>query len=218
MVGTVTAAPKVEVFAAIQTAAHTAGEDFDYLVRTAMRESSLNPEAKARTSSATGLFQFIEQTWLATVKKHGDKHGLGLIADEIKVRADGRHIVPDKALRQEILALRKDPEIASRMAAELTADHRDYLEGRLGRPVSQGELYAAHFLGPKGAVDLIRAAQRDPAGAAADLFPDAVRANRSIFYAADGSARSLSDVRARVTRLPDAPDVPDAPTLPVTCH
>ncbi|HLV85239.1 MAG TPA: transglycosylase SLT domain-containing protein [Devosia sp.] len=40
------------------------GVDFDYLLQTAMRESSLNPQAKAQTSSAVGLFQFLESTWL----------------------------------------------------------------------------------------------------------------------------------------------------------
>src|SRR5437868_1566523 len=64
------------VTAAIQLASARTGVQFDYLLNQARIESSLNPEARARTSSATGLFQFIEQTWLGMVKQHGAAHGL----------------------------------------------------------------------------------------------------------------------------------------------
>ncbi|MEG0819994.1 MAG: transglycosylase SLT domain-containing protein, partial [Brevundimonas sp.] len=56
------------VEAAIRRASSTTGVDFDFLMKTARRESAMNPSARAGTSSASGLFQFIEQTWLATVK------------------------------------------------------------------------------------------------------------------------------------------------------
>ena len=49
-----------------------------FLLKTATRESSLNPDAKAKSSSAAGLFQFIEQTWLGLVKSDGPRLGLAI--------------------------------------------------------------------------------------------------------------------------------------------
>lgn len=182
------------VMSALRGAADQTGADFGYLLNTAMRESSLNPNAKASSSSATGLFQFIEQTWLGTMRSHGAEHGLQPYADAIKVGKDGHFSVTDKGLRQEILALRKDPKVASLMAGELTNDMRGDMETALGRGVSAGELYVAHFLGPQAAVKMIKAAAETPAATAATIFPDAASANPGIFHGKNGSARSVSAV------------------------
>ncbi|MEQ1754155.1 MAG: lytic transglycosylase domain-containing protein [Micropepsaceae bacterium] len=182
------------VLTALRGAADSTGADFDYLLNTAMRESSLNPEAKAPTSSATGLFQFVEQTWLGTMKRHGTEHGFGAYADAIQVGKDGRYNVADKGLRQEILALRKDPKASSLMAGELTNDMRGDMEVALGRGVSAGELYVAHFLGPQAAVKMIKAAAATPTAAAANLFSDAASSNSNIFFGRDGKARSVGAV------------------------
>jgi Transglycosylase SLT domain len=186
------------VLSALRRAADETGTDFGYLLTTAMRESSLNPKAQAATSSATGLFQFIEQTWLGTMKQHGSEHGLGTYADAITVGNNGRYTVADAALKQEILALRKDPTTAALMAGEMTSQVRGDMEAALGRGVSAGELYVAHFLGPKAAISMIKAAEATPKAPAADMFPQAASANRSIFYAG-GQARSVSSVLASLT-------------------
>jgi hypothetical protein len=60
---------------AIRQAARMTGADFKYLLATAQVESSLNPSAQATSSSARGLFQFIEQTWLSTLKEQGGALG-----------------------------------------------------------------------------------------------------------------------------------------------
>jgi hypothetical protein len=186
------------VLSALRRAADETGTDFGYLLTTAMRESSLNPKAQAATSSATGLFQFIEQTWLGTMKQHGSEHGLGSYADAIKVGNNGRYTVTDTALKQEILALRKDPTTAALMAGEMTSQVRGDMEAALGRGVSAGELYVAHFLGPKAAISMIKAAEATPKASAADMFPAAAAANRSIFYAG-GQAKSVANVLASLT-------------------
>jgi hypothetical protein len=75
------------VQAALQYASRSTGVDFDYLLATAQRESNLDPAAQARTSSARGLFQFIESTWLATFKRAGPSHGYGDLAQRIETDA-----------------------------------------------------------------------------------------------------------------------------------
>src|SRR5690348_634166 len=87
-----------QVLKSIKTASTRTGVNFAYLLQQASTESSFNPKAKAKTSSASGLYQFIESTWLSMVKKHGDKYGMGDLAD--KIDKNGR--VQDKAVRKQI--------------------------------------------------------------------------------------------------------------------
>jgi hypothetical protein len=195
-IGAIPSAGGVE--AAIRRASNAVGVDYDFLVKTARRESAMNPVAKAPTSSAAGLFQFIEQTWLGTVKQHGAQHGYGQYADLIHRGGDGRWRVEGSA-RNVVLDLRFDPHAASAMAAELTASNAAYLRGRTGKEPGAGDLYAAHFLGPAGAAGLMQAMDRNPGGSAAALFPDAARANRSIFYR-DGRPATVAEVHANLQR------------------
>ena len=183
---------------AVRRAADVTGVDFGFLMRTAKRESGFDAGAKAATSSAAGLFQFIEQTWLATIKRHGPAHGYARYADLIQEGGDGRFHVPggDEA-RKAVMDLRYDPHCAALMAGELASDHAAYLRGRTGRQPTGGELYAAHFLGPQGSAKLIEAAQASPNALAANLFPDAASANRGVFYR-DGRALSVSEVYANL--------------------
>lgn len=187
------------VEAAIQRASNATGVDFTFLMRTAHRESGYNPRAKASSSSAAGLFQFVEQTWLSTLKQHGAKYGYARYADLITKGADGRYRVQGAEARKAVMDLRMDPHAASLMAGELTSAHAAYLRGRVGRSPTAGELYAAHFLGPQGSARLIEAMRSQPGAAAASLFPEAAGANRSIFYR-DGRAATVSEVYANLTR------------------
>lgn len=190
---------------AFDAASDSTGTSFQYLLDTARRESSLQADAKATTSSATGLFQFVEGTWLQTLKEDGASFGLTAYADAITRGPGGRYQVADPAMREEILALREDPNVSALMAGALTRRNADYLKSEIGRDATAGELYIAHFLGARGASTLIGAAGSDPDGSAAALFPEAARANPAIFYD-DGRARSLSEVYANLTaRHGDSP-------------
>ena len=184
---------------AIQRASEATGVDFSFLIKTAGRESGMNPKAKAQSSSAAGLFQFVEQTWLSTLKQHGAKYGYARYADLISRGADGRYHVGGGEARKAVMDLRLDPHASSLMAGELASDHAAYLRGRVGRTPTSGELYAAHFLGPKGSAKLIEAVQASPGATAASLFPDAAQSNRSIFYR-DGRAVTVSELYANLTR------------------
>nr|WP_301287336.1 lytic transglycosylase domain-containing protein [Sphingobium sp. OAS761] len=178
-------------------ASRRTGVDFAYLLGQAKIESSLNPTARAATSSATGLYQFIDQSWLAVVDKHGSEYGLGWAADAISQGRNGRYYVSDPDLRQQILDLRKHPETASVMAAEHAADNKAYLESKLGREAQPVDLYLAHFLGVGGASKFLSVHDRAPGATAASLFPAAARANRSIFYDKQGNACSFAEIRDR---------------------
>ncbi|MEH3118145.1 MAG: transglycosylase SLT domain-containing protein [Methylorubrum populi] len=189
-----------EVVDAIREGAQTSGVGFDYLLATAQRESSLNPSAKASTSTATGLFQFIEQTWLGVMKSTGPKLGLSTYADAITTGADGRYTVADPTTRQAILDLRRDPKISATLAGALTQRNGEALTAALGREPNAGDLYAAHVLGAKGAAALIASAQASPGRAAALDLPEAAAANRGLFYDRAGQPRSSSELYALLSQ------------------
>ncbi|MFC3175381.1 lytic transglycosylase domain-containing protein [Novosphingobium bradum] len=170
--------------AAIAQAAQATGVDFDYLLAQARLESGLNPQARAGSSSARGLYQFLGGTWLDTLRKHGAEHGLGWAAQA----------AADPARRAEIMALRDDPQASALMAAELAGDNRAALSGALGREPDGAELYLAHFLGVQGATRMLAAEADDPSQSAAALLPAAAGANRAIFHGPGGAPRSVGEV------------------------
>ena len=185
------------VAGAIRQASQSTGASFNYLLATAQVESGLNPNAGASTSSARGLFQFIEQTWLATIKQSGSALGYGRYADAISQTASGRYEVSDPALRREILKLRSDPTANAVMAGAFTKSNADILSQRLGRAPSEGELYIAHFLGVGGAARLISLAASNPNCARLALFL-ACRAGQFLDFLR--SQRSAAQCRAGARR------------------
>jgi Transglycosylase SLT domain len=188
------------VTGAIRQASAATGTSFNYLLATAQVESGLNPQAGAATSSARGLFQFIEQTWLGTIKQSGAQLGYGRYADAISKTSSGHYQVADPAMRAEILKLRNDPTANAVMAGAFTKANADYLATKLDRQPSEGELYIAHFLGAGGAARLISLAANNPNAKGTDYFPNAANANSSIFYdRATGHPRSLAQVRDVLT-------------------
>lgn len=205
-----------KIISALKKASAVTGADFDYLVNTAARESGFRPGVKAPTSSATGLFQFIDSTWLQMVKEEGPSLGLKNYADHISRSKSGRYFVKDSAMRQEILNLRKSPEVASLMAGAFTKFNATTLEGSIGRKPTSGELYIAHFLGAGSGAKLINAAALSPDKKAADLFPAAARSNKSLFYKA-GEPVSVKGLYQNLVRKHHAKSVQVAvapPPLP----
>jgi hypothetical protein len=209
------------VLGALQQAAQATGADFNYLLSTATRESGLKPSAQAGTSSAAGLFQFIEQSWLGVVKTYGAKHGLASFANAITRGSDGHFHTSNSADRAAILALRKDPQVASLMEGEYAQASRATLEGSLGRAVCGGELYMAHFLGEDSACRMIRMAENQPDANAASAFPAAADANRNVFYHSNGTPKTVREVYNWALKQPNAglpatPSEPAANPAPVT--
>jgi muramidase (phage lysozyme) len=199
-VGSVISNAAQKITGAISQAARSTGISFEYLVTTAQIESRLDPKAKAPTSTASGLYQFIDQTWLATLKKAGPALGLGQYADAIGKTEHGRYAVTDPDMRPEIMRLRHDPRASALMAGAFTRANETRLESRIGRQPTEGELYIAHFLGSGGAGKLISAAANQPHADAVDMFPRAARANRSVFYDRQGESRSVAGVYQELNR------------------
>lgn len=140
----------------ITAAAKMVGVDPNLMMTMAAIESGFRPAIKAPTSSATGLYQFITSTWKETVRKHGNKYGIS------------ENVPPT------------DPKANALMGAEFIKDNMKALQGTIkGRPITDTDLYVAHFLGAGGAKQLLGA---DPNAIAAQLMPAPARANKSIFF------------------------------------
>lgn len=198
-VDSITGNASPQIAGAIRQAAQSSGISFEYLLTTAQIESNLNPTAQAPTSTAKGLYQFIDQTWLSTIKQSGAALGLSHYADAITRDSEGHYDVPDPAARSAIMRLRSDPAASAMLAGAFTRNNAEQLTAAIGRRPSEGELYIAHFLGPDGASRLISAATTQPQASAAAMFPGAAAANRSIFYEHSGNPRSVSAVYAKLT-------------------
>jgi hypothetical protein len=167
-------------------------------VEQAAAESGLNPNAKASTSSATGLFQFIESTWLQSVKRHGTEFGLAKEASQIQIDQHGKAFVNDPVAKKAILDLRHNPDIASGLAAKLAQSNETYLKHHVKDiDVGKTELYFAHFMGANGASRFLNALKNNPNADASLAFKKEARANHNVFFNPEtGQSRSLKQVYA----------------------
>lgn len=222
-------APK-PVINAVRNASASTGVDFAYLMEKAAAESSFQTKASAKTSSAQGLFQFIDSTWLEMVKAHGGKHGLDRYADAISRDKSGRLSVADGATKSQIMALRNDPRVSALLAAEYAATNKQQLETKVGGKIGATEMYFAHFMGASGASDFLNAMRADDNQLGKDLFPKAAKANKGVFYdPKTGDPRTLGEIYAffnkrfdglptgagqQRTMLADASDAAIAPQRP----
>lgn len=120
-------------------------------------------------SSASGVGQFIDGTWLDMLAKHR----------------------PDiKGSREELLALKNDPALSREMTAAYAGDNAGILS-KSGLPVTPGTQYLAHFAGPQGAVGILNADPSAPAGAI--LGDRVVRANPFLAKMTAGDLAAWAD-------------------------
>lgn len=182
------------VLRSIRQASQATSTDFGLLMAQAQRESGFRADAKSSTSSATGLFQFVDSTWLDMVHRFGDKYGVGDLAQQISQTSSGKLTVADASAKQKILDLRHDPAISSLLAGEYAKQNQTEIEQSLGRPLSRGDLYMAHFLGAGGATQFLKALDSKGDTPAAKLLPDAATANPSIFYDGSGRPKSVREI------------------------
>lgn len=155
-----------EVDNAIQSSANTLGVPVSFMNAMATQESSKNPYAMAPTSSAKGLFQFIDSTWDDMVNRYGKKHG----------------ITPENADRF-------DPKQNAILGAEFTAQNKRTLENAGFKDINDTDLYMAHFMGAGGAKKFLKALRGSPKEDASKMFPKEAKANPWVF-----KGRTVEDV------------------------
>jgi len=186
------------VLAAIRLGSLRTGVEFPYLMELASVESSFNPRASASTTSAAGLYQFKEETWLEAVRRHGGKYGLKRYARQIEfvVGDDGyrQPVIKDPALRQQVLDLRLNPLVCTLLAAEKVRDGKRRLSGKLSREPDRTDLYLTHFFGVAGALSFLKVLADNPDVIAGEIFPGAARRNRNIFQRSNHSLRTVAEV------------------------
>lgn len=133
-------------------------------------EASGNAKATNPNSTAVGLGQFTEQTWLALFRQNFPAEAANMGKDAI-------------------LALRSDAEITKKMIEAYAAQNADVLK-KAGLSVTEANLYLAHFLGPDGAVKVIKAAANTPVSAL--IGQKSINANPKVL----GGTKTAGDVRA----------------------
>lgn len=185
----------------IRDASEISGVSFEYMIAKAGHESRFISDASAERSSAEGLYQFTAETWLQQMKQHGAKYGYANLAGKIYRDSRGRYRVTDAKTKETILALRRSPRISAFLAAEYAKSNKKILQDQVRGEISSADLYIAHFMGPSGAVLLLRADKFTPNKLAADLFPDAAEANPPIFFKKGGKMRTVREVRRELTNI-----------------
>lgn len=195
-----------DLLGAIVDASKKTGANSGYLLHIALRESGLVMGAQAPTSSATGPFQFIQQTWYQMLGTYGPKHGLEAEAALLK-KSGSRYAPVSSEARTEVLALRTDPHAAALMAGELTMENSKSLSRMLGRSPAHGELYAAHVFGAAGAATLVKTRDKASATSAASILPSAAAANRWLFYTSGGTPRSVAQLFDELSRFMSTTEV-----------
>lgn len=149
-----TATVSERVNEAILAASEKSGVDYGYMMAMAEQESTFNPNAKASTSSASGLYQFTDGTWKGMVANYPN-HGFKL---------------SDKS----------SPEAQAIMAAEYANENKKLIEKATGRKATNTDLYLGHFLGGGGAKRFLTT---DGSALATTATSEAsANANASIFY------------------------------------
>lgn len=183
------------VVSSISRAAKATGNDPVYLASLASRESNFRASLPAKTSSADGLFQFLQQTWFHVLKTFGGQFGYEEAAKEIKVSPRG-YVVADPSKRSKILAMRGDPLASATMAGAMEKSDRAVIEKALGRAPTAGERYMTHFFGVSEAARFLSLAKQWPNGPAADYFYKAAMANKTLFWKKGGEKKTFTEVAA----------------------
>jgi len=147
------------------------------------------------------------------MKTAGRAFGFERYADAITQTSSGRYVVDDAGLREEMMKLRTDPTANAVMGGVMTQQNAAVLGRRIGRQPTEGELYMAHFFGPHAAARVIELAASEPNAEGAALFPEAARANRSVFYDRQGNARTIAGVRDELVRRYQAAKAHTTPDL-----
>lgn len=153
----------------IVNAAKVVGIDPNIMLTTAAIESDFNPNAKAPVGSASGLMQFISDTWKGTIAKHGAKYGYDQSTSPFDAKA------------------------SALMGAHYVKDSLGHLSKSYKGAIGSVEAYLVHFMGPAGAARFLKAMQENPGQYGSQLMPKEAAANPKIYFG-DRGPRTLGEM------------------------
>ena len=187
-----------EVLAAIRLSALRTGVNFSFLMQLAEIESTFNTRSQSTSSSAAGLYQFKDDTWLEIVKRHGKKYGLGEYASQVDFFIDGsgnrRPMISDPLTFNHAMNLRHNPRISALMAAEYIKGNIKQLSQSTEHNIGSTEMYLTHFLGLSGAITFLDFLTNNPDKVAEDIFPGPASRNHNIFRYKSRKQRTIAEV------------------------
>ena len=185
----------------VNEAARFAGVSPGYLAATVAREAGTAARSGdygvrnyEGASTATGLGQFVDGTWLRMLRNNDTRAPTELAVRLSSLTGQDLRGMSD----QQLLALRADPRLSILMTAAYASENARLIKPVLGRDPSEGELYVAHFLGAGGANTLFRALKSNPNAIAAELLPVAAGANPTVFNR-NGQALTVEQLYGRLT-------------------
>lgn len=150
-------------------------------------ESRSDPQAVNKDTDATGMWQFLQQTWLGQLATNGVQYAPELAqlisyVPNKNPKKFGKWVVNDPEMKQKILDMRKDPAVSTIIHNELTDENPREYKRRTGQTLALSERYHVHFLGVSGFIELKKQLARDPDQLAINVFPDIVGPNKPVFY------------------------------------
>jgi hypothetical protein len=170
----------------LSSAAEKTGTDPALLAKIVNYESGFNPDARplrkdgSRISSAHGLGQMIDSTWVQMVRSHGEQFGIQGAS---------------KMSPSDALSLRGDAQLQANLTAALTA--KNVATGRrIGGANDDANVYALHNLGDGDGSKFLRALKANPSAAVSSVLPPNVIANNPDLYA--GGNLSVADAYSRM--------------------
>ena len=131
----------------------------------------------AGASSAKGIGQILDGTALDIFRSAAFQSATGLNTSSMS--------------DDQVKALRDDPDLAVVGVAIMAKRSNNVIRAATGRNATDAELYMGHFLGEGGLRSLMLGLEADPNASAPALFPDAVKANPTVYKNKDGSDKTL---------------------------
>ena len=192
------------VHEAIQKASTKTGFKADILGAMAYMESRFDNHAHAHKhiSSATGLFQFTNSSWLYSLMKHGDEIGLSSVSSNIYQTKTGRMALHRPKDEKYIMGLRKNSTISSILTAKVAQENQKMIEEIKGSQATPGDIYLTHVVGPNGMMKIHSALKTHPnISMASVLGEDVVRNNKNLFINENGHTKTVREAYAGVKEL-----------------
>lgn len=176
---------KDDVIRIIRDAATTVGIRPDWAVAIAKTEAKdLSPDSKNPRSSASGLFQFTDETWKESVGKWGKKHSV--LDDDVF-----------------------DANSNSVMGAEFTKSNMEKLSKLLGREPTLSEVYLAHFSGFTGASKVLSKIKDNPNVLASEVWSKKAQEQNPTIFKEGIKASEVVQLLTRRVRNNFTPDEVD---------